>query len=70
MLLDCGLRISELLNLAYNQVDLDNLVLRIKGKGTERATCPHLNGDEEAVLHLHLQTSWSPYLSHQHPHWQ
>lgn len=40
LLLECGLRISELLNLTYQQVDLDNLVLRIKGKGRKERLVP------------------------------
>ncbi len=38
--LDTGLRISELLGLSRQDVDLDNLVLRVKGKGNKHRLVP------------------------------
>src|SRR5258707_6902680 len=38
--LDSGLRISELLSLTRQDVDLDNLVLRVHGKGNKQRLVP------------------------------
>jgi site-specific recombinase XerD len=40
MILDCGLRISEALTLTWEQVDLDNLCLRVRGKGSKERIVP------------------------------
>jgi integrase/recombinase XerD len=40
MLLDCGLRIGEALTLERDNVDLDNLVLRVLGKGSKERLLP------------------------------
>ena len=40
LLLDCGLRIGEALNLERDNVDLDNLVLRVLGKGSKERLVP------------------------------
>jgi integrase/recombinase XerD len=40
LLLDTGLRISEALGLAWDRVDLDNLVLRVLGKGGKHRVVP------------------------------
>jgi site-specific recombinase XerD len=47
LMLDTGLRISELLGLEYENCDFDNLVLKVKGKGGKhrlvtRLAPPHL----------------------------
>lgn len=39
-ILDCGLRASEVLGLSHNDIDLDNLVLRIIGKGGKHRLIP------------------------------
>jgi integrase/recombinase XerD len=39
-LLDCGLRISEALSLRWSDVDMDNLLLTIHGKGSKDRTIP------------------------------
>jgi integrase/recombinase XerD len=39
-LLDCGLRISEALNLTVDRVDVDNLLLTVKGKGRKERRVP------------------------------
>jgi integrase len=38
--LDTGLRLQELLNLSRQDVDLDNLILRVKGKGNKQRLVP------------------------------
>ena len=40
VLLDCGLRISEALTLDRDNVDLDNLALRVRGKGDKERLVP------------------------------
>ena len=40
LLLDTGLRISEALNLAKSDIDLDNLVIRALGKGNKQRLVP------------------------------
>jgi integrase/recombinase XerD len=40
VILDCGLRISEALSLTWEQVDLDNLCLKVKGKGSKERLVP------------------------------
>jgi site-specific recombinase XerD len=40
LMLDCGLRISEVLGLGYEQCDFENLVLRVKGKGNKHRLVP------------------------------
>jgi len=40
LLLDCGLRIGEALTLERGNVDLDNLVLRVLGKGSKERLVP------------------------------
>lgn len=48
-LLDCGLRISEALSLERENVDLDNLVVRVLGKGSKERLVPI-----SVVLRKHL----------------
>lgn len=57
--LDTGLRIQELLNLSRQDVDLDNLILRVKGKGNKHRLVP---------ISIELRKVLFRYLSkHQHP---
>jgi integrase/recombinase XerD len=51
--LDTGLRIDELLSLTRGQVDLDNLVLRVKGKGNKHRLIP-MSVELRKVLYRHL----------------
>jgi integrase/recombinase XerD len=37
LMLDCGLRISEVLGLHYEHCDFDNLVLKVRGKGNRKS---------------------------------
>src|SRR5581483_9542178 len=50
LILDCGLRISELLGLRYEQCDFDNLVIRVKGKGNKHRQVP-LSSDMRKILY-------------------
>jgi integrase/recombinase XerD len=40
LMLDCGLRISELLGLQFEHCDFDNLVVKVKGKGGKHRLVP------------------------------
>jgi site-specific recombinase XerD len=40
VMLDCGLRVSECLGLTPADVDFDNLVIRVKGKGNKQRLVP------------------------------
>jgi site-specific recombinase XerD len=40
IILDCGLRISEALTLSWDHTDLDNLCLKVKGKGSKERIVP------------------------------
>ncbi len=51
--LDTGLRISELLGLTREQVNLDNLILRVNGKGNKQRLVP-MSIELRKVLHRHL----------------
>jgi site-specific recombinase XerD len=56
--LDSGLRVHELLALRRSSVDLDNLVLRVKGKGNKERLVP-ISLELRKVIFRHLST---------HPH--
>jgi len=51
--LDTGLRISELLGLSREQVDFDNLTLRVRGKGNKQRLVP-MSVELRKVLYRHL----------------
>jgi site-specific recombinase XerD len=53
--LDTGLRVHELLSLPRHPVDLDNLVLRVRGKGNKERLVP-VSVELRKVLFRHLQT--------------
>jgi integrase/recombinase XerD len=57
--LDTGLRINELLSLTRQNVDLDNLVLRVHGKGNKQRLVP-MSIELRKVLYRHLS-------KHNHP---
>lgn len=40
VVLDCGLRITEALTLTWENIDLDNLCLKVKGKGSKERIVP------------------------------
>jgi len=53
--LDTGLRVHELLNLTRDSVDLDNLVIRVKGKGNKERLVP-ISLELRKALFRHLRT--------------
>jgi len=42
LMLDCGLRISEVLGLMYENCDFENLVVKVRGKGGKHRLVPIL----------------------------
>ena len=52
-LLDCGLRIQEALELRREQVDLENLLVKVKGKGEKHRIVP-MSFELRRVLHRWL----------------
>ena len=56
LLLDTGVRIQEALTLRKNQLDFDNLLIRIKGKGNKERFVP-MSLELRKVLFRHIQRS-------------
>jgi site-specific recombinase XerD len=59
LILDSGLRISELLGLQYEHCDFDNLVLRVKGKGNKHRQVP-LSSDMRKILYRYAAKHSGP----------
>jgi integrase/recombinase XerD len=57
--LDTGLRLQELLNLSRQDIDLENLVLRVKGKGNKHRLVP-VSIELCKVLYRHLAKNEFP----------
>ena len=53
LLLDCGLRIEEALQLTREQIDLENLLVKVKGKGEKHRIVP-MSFELRRVLHRWL----------------
>ena len=53
LLLDCGLRIEEALQLTREQIDMDNLLVKVKGKGEKHRIVP-MSIELRRVLHRWL----------------
>lgn len=45
-----GLRASEVVNLTFNQVDFDNRIMKVSGKGNKDRLVPFTNAAKEAML--------------------
>lgn len=45
-----GLRASEVVNLTFNQVDLDNRIMKVSGKGNKDRLVPFTNSAKESML--------------------
>lgn len=45
-----GLRASEVVNLTFNQVDFDNRIIKVSGKGNKDRLVPFTNSAKEAML--------------------
>lgn len=61
LLLDTGVRIDEALGILVNNVDLDNLVFRVKGKGNKERVVP-LSLDLRKLVFRWTQKSHHSYL--------
>ncbi len=59
--LDTGLRINELLSLRRQNVDIDNLVLRVNGKGNKERLVP-ISFELRKTLYRYLSKNQSPRL--------
>jgi len=53
LLLDCGLRIEEALQLTREQIDMENLLVKVKGKGEKHRIVP-MSFELRRVLHRWL----------------
>jgi site-specific recombinase XerD len=59
LILDGGYRISEVLSLAYEHADLDNLVVKVRGKGNKHRLVP-LSADMRKVLYRYASRHSGP----------
>jgi site-specific recombinase XerD len=59
MMLDGGFRISEVLGLLHEHVDLDNLVVKVRGKGNKHRLVP-LSSDMRKVLYRYASKHSGP----------
>lgn len=56
----CGLRVSEAVNLTWDQIDLQDRVLRVLGKGDKERIVPFFSGFEDQLRQYRLQY-WEKY---------
>jgi site-specific recombinase XerD len=59
LMLDCGLRISEVLGLQYDNCDFDNLAVKVRGKGGKHRLVP-LSLDMRKVLYRYAAKHSAP----------
>lgn len=50
MMYACGLRVSECVSLEWNQIDLNNRIVHIRGKGDKDRIVPFYQGFEKELL--------------------
>lgn len=50
LMLASGLRASEVVNLTFNQVDFDNRIMKVSGKGNKDRLVPFTNSAKESML--------------------
>lgn len=63
-LYSCGLRVSELCNLTFNDLNKENKILRVKGKGSKVRYVPISQVALSKInAYLHLRTSYDTYKS-------
>ena len=56
----CGLRVSEVVNLTWDQIDVQERILRIIGKGDKERIVPFFAGFEQQLSKYRLQY-WEKY---------
>ena len=52
MMYACGLRVSECVSLEWNQIDFNNRIVHIRGKGDKDRIVPFYQGFEKELLYL------------------
>ena len=57
MMYACGLRVSECVSLEWNQIDLNNRIVHIRGKGDKDRLVPFYQGFEKELLEYELMQS-------------
>lgn len=60
MLYACGLRVSELCALRWNQVDIEERIVRVLGKGSKERLVPFFSGFEQQLKDYKLKY-WEKY---------
>ena len=61
----CGLRVSECVNLEWKQIDLNNRIVHIRGKGDKDRIVPFYQGFEKELLD-YKNSFWSKYAVDDH----
>lgn len=56
----CGLRVSECVNLEWKQIDLNNRILHIRGKGDKDRIVPFFQGFEKELI-SYKRSFWAKY---------
>ncbi len=60
LLYACGLRVSELCSLQWNQIDLNSRIVRVLGKGKKERLVPFFSGFEKQLKNYKLRY-WEKY---------
>ena len=61
----CGLRVSECVNLKWTQIDINNRIVHIRGKGDKDRIVPFYQGFEKELLD-YKNSFWSKYAVDDH----
>lgn len=61
----CGLRVSECVNLEWKQIDLNNRIVHIRGKGDKDRIVPFYQGFEKELLE-YKSKFWTKYAIDDH----
>ena len=65
MMYACGLRVSECVSLEWNQIDFNNRIVHIRGKGDKDRIVPFYQGFEKELLD-YKNSFWSKYAVDDH----
>ena len=65
MMYACGLRVSECVSLEWNQIDLNNRIVHIRGKGDKDRIVPFYKGFEDELLE-YKNSFWAKYAIDDH----
>lgn len=65
MMYACGLRVSEVVELTWAQIDVDSRVVRIRGKGDKERIVPFFKGFEKQLARYKLGY-WEKYAQDEH----